>query len=205
MQNWSTNVYNMVTKRAICGEDSTIEWVDGNLGAKATMKYPTTILAGRGARAEVFSIAMAGAGQHQDTGPQMIHAAPHTSSAVIARSIAQEGGRTSYRGRVQVATGAHHATSTVKCDALLVDAASRADTYPHTDVREDDGSLGHEASASTIGEDQLFYLMSRGVTEDEALCMIVRGFVEPIARQLPMEYAVELNRLIDTRMEGAVG
>ncbi len=205
MQNWSTNVYNMVTKRAVCHEGASVEWVDGNLGARATMKYPTTILAGTGARAEAFSIEMAGEGQHQDTGPQMVHAAPHTTSTVIARSIARDGGRTSYRGRIQVADGAHHAASTVKCDALLVDAASRADTYPHTDVCEHDVCLGHEASATRVGEDQLFYLMSRGVTEEEALCMIVRGFIEPVARQLPMEYALELNRLIDLQMTDAVG
>lgn len=205
MQNWSGDVYNMVTKRAICHEDSLIEWVDGNLGARVTMKYPTTILAGRGARAEAFTIAMAGADQHQDAGAQMIHAAPHTSSTVISRSIAQDGGRTSYRGRIRVNDGAHHTASTVKCDALLVDTRSRADTYPHVDVGEDEVSLGHEATASRVGEDQLFYLMSRGLTEDEALSMIVRGFIEPVARKLPMEYALELNRLIDLRMESAVG
>ncbi|MBN1171517.1 MAG: Fe-S cluster assembly protein SufB [Micromonosporaceae bacterium] len=205
MQNWSNNVVNMVTKRAICHENATIEWVDGNLGAKVTMKYPTTILAGRGARAEVFTIAMAATGQHQDAGPQVVHAAPHTSSAVIARSIVRGSGRSSYRGRVRVAEGASETISTVKCDALLLGGASRADTYPHADVRAEEVSLGHEASASRVGEEQLFYLMSRGIPEEQALSMIVRGFIEPVARQLPMEYALELNRLIDMGMDGAVG
>ncbi|MBN1174342.1 MAG: SufD family Fe-S cluster assembly protein, partial [Micromonosporaceae bacterium] len=169
------------------------------------MKYPTTILAGRGARAEVFTIAMAATGQHQDAGPQVIHSAPYTSSAVIARSIVRGSGRSSYRGRVLVAEGARETTSTVKCDALLLDGASRADTYPHADVRAEEVSLGHEASASRVGEEQLFYLMSRGIPEEQALSMIVRGFIEPVARQLPMEYALELNRLIDLGMDGAVG
>lgn len=205
MQNWSSNVYNMVTKRAFLHEDATIEWIDGNLGAKVTMKYPTTILAGRGARAQVFGVTMAGAGQHQDAGPQMIHAAPYTSSSVISRSIARGGGRVSYRGRIHATDEAHNAASSVKCDALMLDTISHGDAYPQATVEHDKVSLGHEASASRVGEDQLFYLMSRGISEEDALCMIVRGFIEPVARQLPMEYAVELNRLIEMQMEGAVG
>ncbi|MBT8226822.1 MAG: Fe-S cluster assembly protein SufB [Dactylosporangium sp.] len=205
IQNWSTNVYNLVTKRAVGHEGATIEWVDGNLGSKATMKYPTIILAGERARGESFSIAMAGAGQHQDTGAKMIHAAPHTSSTVIARSVARDGGRASYRGLVRVLDGARQARSTVRCEALLLDTGSRSDTYPAADVQEDDVALGHEATASKVSDDQLFYLMSRGLSEEEAMAMIIRGFIEPIARELPMEYAVELNRLIELQMEGAVG
>ncbi|WP_007514651.1 Fe-S cluster assembly protein SufB [Pseudofrankia saprophytica] len=205
IQNWSNNVYNLVTKRAACQEGGTMEWIDGNIGSKVTMKYPAVWLLGERARGEVLSIAFAGAGQHQDAGAKMVHAAPRTSSQIISKSVARGGGRTSYRGLVQIHEGATQSRSTVKCDALLVDTVSRSDTYPYVDVREDDASIGHEASVSKVGEDQLFYLMSRGLAEDEAMAMIVRGFVEPIARELPMEYALELNRLIELQMEGSVG
>ncbi|WP_347347110.1 Fe-S cluster assembly protein SufB [Nigerium sp.] len=205
IQNWSNNVYNLVTKRATCEEGATMEWVDGNIGSKVTMKYPAVWLLGEHAKGETLSIAFAGEGQHQDTGSKMVHAAPHTSSSIISKSVARSGGRASYRGLVHVNEGASHSASSVKCDALLVDNVSRSDTYPYVDVREDDVSMAHEATVSKVSDDQLFYLMSRGMGEDEAMAMIVRGFVEPIARELPMEYALELNRLIELQMEGAVG
>ncbi len=205
IQNWSTNVYNLVTKRAVAHAGATMEWIDGNLGSKVTMKYPAVWLTGEHAKGETLSIAFAGANQHQDAGAKMVHAAPRTSSTIISKSVARGGGRTSYRGLVQVLEGAHGSKSTVKCDALLVDDISRSDTYPYVDVREDDVAMGHEATVSKVSADQLFYLMSRGLSEDEAMAMIVRGFVEPIARELPMEYALELNRLIELQMEGAVG
>ena len=205
IQNWSTNVYNLVTKRAAAYEDAVMEWVDGNIGSKITMKYPSIYLMGKGARGEVLSVAFAGEGQHQDTGAKMLHLAPNTSSNIVSKSVARGGGRTSYRGLVQVNKGAHGSRSSVKCDALLVDTISRSDTYPYVDIREDDVTMGHEATVSKVSEDQLFYLMSRGLTEDEAMAMVVRGFVEPIAKELPMEYALELNRLIELQMEGAVG
>jgi Fe-S cluster assembly protein SufB len=205
IQNWSNNVYNLVTKRAKAYEGATMEWVDGNLGSKVTMKYPAVMLMGEHAKGEVLSIAFAGEGQHQDAGAKMTHLAPHTSSTIISKSVARGGGRTSYRGLVRVNPNAHHSRSTVKCDALLVDTISRSDTYPYVDVRTDDVSMGHEATVSKVSDDQLFYLMSRGLTEDEAMAMVVRGFVEPIARELPMEYALELNRLIELQMEGSVG
>jgi Fe-S cluster assembly protein SufB len=205
IQNWSNNVYNLVTKRAKAEAGATMEWVDGNIGSKVTMKYPAVWLMGEHAKGEVLSIAFAGEGQHQDAGAKMLHLAPHTSSTIISKSVARGGGRTSYRGLVEIHKGAHHSRSTVKCDALLVDEISRSDTYPYVDVREDDVSMGHEATVSKVSENQLFYLMSRGLSEDEAMAMIVRGFVEPIARELPMEYALELNRLIELQMEGAVG
>ena len=205
IQNWSNNVYNLVTKRATCEEGATMEWVDGNIGSKVTMKYPAVWLLGEHAKGETLSIAFAGEGQHQDTGSKIVHAAPHTSSSIISKSVARSGGRASYRGLVHVNEGASHSASSVKCDALLVDNVSRSDTYPYVDVREDDVSMAHEATVSKVSDDQLFYLMSRGMGEDEAMAMIVRGFVEPIARELPMEYALELNRLIELQMEGAVG
>jgi Fe-S cluster assembly protein SufB len=205
IQNWSNNVYNLVTKRAAAHQGATMEWIDGNIGSKVTMKYPAVWMLGEQAKGETLSVAFAGEGQHQDAGAKMVHAAPNTSSTIVSKSVARGGGRTSYRGLVQVLEGCHGAKSTVKCDALLVDDISRSDTYPYVDVREDDVSMGHEATVSKISEDQLFYLMSRGMTEDEAMAMIVRGFVEPIARELPMEYALELNRLIELQMEGAVG
>ena len=205
IQNWSNNVYNLVTKRAVAQAGATMEWIDGNIGSKVTMKYPAVWLMGEHAKGETLSIAFAGEGQHQDAGSKMVHGAPNTSSSIVSKSVARGGGRTSYRGLVQVLEGAKGSKSTVRCDALLVDDISRSDTYPYADVREDDVSMGHEASVSKVGEDQLFYLMSRGMTEEEAMAMIVRGFVEPIARELPMEYALELNRLIELQMEGAVG
>src|SRR3954451_3796135 len=205
IQNWSNNVYNLVTKRAVAQAGATMEWVDGNIGSKVTMKYPAVWMTGEHAKGEVLSIAFAGEGQHQDAGAKMVHAAPHTSSTIISKSVARGGGRTSYRGLVQIDEGAHGSKSTVKCDALLVDTISRSDTYPYVDVREDDVAMGHEATVSRVSEDQLFYLMSRGMTEDEAMAMVVRDCVEPIARELPMEYALELNRLIELQMEGAAG
>ncbi len=205
IQNWSNNVYNLVTKRATCAEGATMEWIDGNIGSKVTMKYPAVYLLGEHSKGETLSIAFAGEGQHQDAGAKMVHAAPNTSSTIVSKSVARGGGRTSYRGLVQVMEGATNSKSTVRCDALLVDTISRSDTYPYVDVREDDVQMGHEATVSKVSADQLFYLMSRGMTEEEAMAMIVRGFVEPIARELPMEYALELNRLIELQMEGAVG
>ncbi|MFL6080444.1 MAG: Fe-S cluster assembly protein SufB [Ornithinibacter sp.] len=205
IQNWSNNVYNLVTKRATCAEGATMEWIDGNIGSKVTMKYPAVFLLGEHARGETLSIAFAGEGQHQDAGSKMVHAAPNTSSSIVSKSVARGGGRTSYRGLVQIMEGAHGSKSSVVCDALLVDTISRSDTYPYVDIREDDVQMGHEATVSKVSEDQMFYLMSRGMSEEEAMAMIVRGFVEPIAKELPMEYALELNRLIELQMEGAVG
>ena len=205
IQNWSNNVYNLVTKRAIAHEGATMEWIDGNLGSKVTMKYPSVFLAGEHARGETLSVAFAGPGQHQDAGAKMIHMAPHTTSSIVSKSIARGGGRAGYRGEVRVDDAAHHSANTVRCDALLVDTISRSDTYPAIDIRVDDVVLGHEATVSKVSEDQLFYLQSRGLPEDEAMAMIVRGFIEPIARELPMEYALELNKLIEMNMEGSVG
>src|ERR1700754_4874822 len=205
IQNWSNNVYNLVTKRARAEAGATMEWIDGNIGSKVTMKYPAVWMTGEHAKGEVLSVAFAGEGQHQDTGAKMLHLAPNTSSNIVSKSVARGGGRASYRGLVQVNKGAHGSRSSVKCDALLVDTISRSDTYPYVDIREDDVTMGHEATVSKVSEDQLFYLMSRGLTEDEAMAMVVRGFVEPIAKELPMEYALELNRLIELQMEGAVG
>src|SRR6476619_4221566 len=205
IQNWRNDGYNLVTKRTVAYEGATMEWIDGNLGSKVTMKYPAVYMLGEHAKGETLSVAFAGEGQHQDAGSKMVHLAPHTSSTVISKSVARGGGRTSYRGLVQVNPRAHHSRSTVKCDALLVDTISRSDTYPYVDVRTDDVSMGHEATVSKVSDDQLFYLMSRGLAEDEAMAMVVRGFVEPIARELPMEYALELNRLLELQMEGSVG
>ena len=205
IQNWSNNVYNLVTKRTAVHEGGRMEWIDGNIGSKVTMKYPACYLLGERASGETLSVAFAGPGQHQDAGAKMVHAAPFTTSNIVSKSVARGGGRTSYRGLVQVQEGAHGSRSNVVCDALLVDTISRSDTYPYVDVREDDVSLGHEATVSRVGEDQLFYLMSRGLEESEAMAMVVRGFVVPIARELPMEYALELNRLIELQMEGSVG
>ncbi|OBE94635.1 Fe-S cluster assembly protein SufB [Mycobacterium sp. 852002-10029_SCH5224772] len=205
IQNWSNNVYNLVTKRARAEAGATMEWVDGNIGSKVTMKYPAVWMTGEHAKGEVLSVAFAGDGQHQDAGAKMLHLAPNTSSNIVSKSVARGGGRTSYRGLVQMNKGAHGSRSSVKCDALLVDTISRSDTYPYVDIREDDVTMGHEATVSKVSETQLFYLMSRGLTEEEAMAMVVRGFVEPIAKELPMEYALELNRLIELQMEGAVG
>jgi Fe-S cluster assembly protein SufB len=205
IQNWSTNVYNLVTKRAIAHEGATMEWIDGNLGSKVTMKYPSVFLVGERAKGETLSVAFAGPGQHQDAGAKMIHMAPYTTSSIVSKSIARGGGRAGYRGEVRVDANAHHSANTVRCDALLVDTMSRSDTYPAIDIRVDDVQLGHEATVSRVSEEQLFYLQSRGLAEDEAMAMIVRGLIEPIARELPMEYALELNKLIEMNMEGSVG
>src|SRR5690554_2298233 len=205
IQNWSNNVYNLVTKRAIAHEGATMEWVDGNIGSKVTMKYPSIYLVGEHAKGETLSVAFAGPGQHQDAGAKMVHMAPYTQSSILSKSIARGGGRSGYRGEVRIAAGAHHSANSVVCDALLVDTMSRSDTYPTTDVREDNVQMGHEATVSRVSAEQLFYLMSRGMAEEEAMAMIVRGFIEPIARELPMEYALELNKLIEMSMEGSVG
>ncbi len=205
IQNWSTNVYNLVTKRAWVEENGIMEWVDGNLGSKVTMKYPSVILAGDGARGEILSVAVGGKDQHQDAGGKCIHLAKNTSSRIISKSISLNGGRASYRGMVQINKGAKNSRSKVVCDALILDKDSRSDTYPVNKISESDVTLEHEATVSKIGEEQLFYLMSRGFEEHEAEAMIVNGFVEPIVKELPMEYAVELNRLIGLQMEGSVG
>src|SRR6187401_214327 len=205
IQNWSNNVYNLVAKRATAAEGATMEWIDGNIGSKVTMKYPSIYLMGEHAKGETLSVAFAGEGQHQDAGAKMVHAAPYTQSSIVSKSIARGGGRAGYRGEVRVDATAHHSANTVRCDALLVDTQSRSDTYPAIDIRVDDVQLGHEATVSRVSEEQLFYLMSRGMPEDEAMAMIVRGFIEPIARELPMEYAMELNKLIEMGMEGSVG
>ena len=205
IQNWANNIYNLVTKRAIAGEDALMEWVDGNLGSRLTMKYPSVYLMGKGARGEVLSIAFAGKGQHQDAGAKIVHGAPYTSSRVISKSISKNGGRASYRGLLKVASGAHGSKSNVVCDALILDDKSRSDTYPYIEIDEDDVKIGHEASVSKIGEEQLFYLKSRGLSEAEASTLIVSGFIEPLVKELPMEYAVEMNKLIQLQMEGSVG
>ena len=205
IQNWSTNVYNLVTQRSLVYEGATMEWVDANLGSKVTMKYPSVYMLGEGAHGQILSMAFAGKGQHLDTGGKLVHAAPNTSSQLISKSISKNGGRASYRGLLKVAKGAHGAKSNVVCDALLLDAKSRSDTYPYIEIDEDDVTVGHEASVSKIGEEQLFYLQSRGLSEDEASSMIVAGFIEPMVKELPMEYAVEMNRLIQLQMEGSVG
>jgi Fe-S cluster assembly protein SufB len=205
IQNWSSNVYNLVTKRAVAYEDATMEWVDGNLGSKLTMKYPAILLKGRGAHGEVLSIAFAGEGQHQDAGAKITHLAPDTSSVITSKSISRGGGRATYRGLLKVAEGSHRAKSSVVCDALILDEDSRSDTYPYINIGENDVTIGHEATVSKIGEEQLFYLTSRGLSETEAAALIVAGFVEPITKELPLEYAVEMNRLIQLQMEGSVG
>ena len=205
IQNWSNNVYNLVTKRAVAYENAVMEWVDGNIGSKLTMKYPSVYLMEPGAHGEILSLAFAGDGQHQDAGGKVIHVAPDTSSAIVSKSVSRGSGRTSYRGLLKVEEGAAGSTSTVRCDALLLDEHSRSDTYPTMEVDEERVNIGHEASVSKLGDDQLFYLMSRGLTEEEAGKMVVNGFVEPIVKELPMEYAIELNRLIELQMEGSVG
>jgi len=205
IQNWSNNMYNLVTQRSMVHENATMEWLDGNLGSKLTMKYPSCYLIGEGAHGEIMSIAYAGDGQHQDTGGKVVHVAPHTTSSITSKSISKGTGRSTYRGLCKVHKGARHARSNVECDALLINDTSRTDTYPYIEIEENDASVGHEASVSKIGEEQLFYLASRGIAKDEAMAMIVRGFIEPIAKQLPLEYAVELNRLIEMEMEGSVG
>jgi len=205
IQNWSTNVFNLVTKRAQAYGDAVMEWVDGNLGSKLTMKYPSVYLMEPGAHGEILSLAFAGPGQHQDAGGKVVHAAPHTTSLINSKSISKGGGRTSYRGLVKVYEGCDDSTSNVRCDALMIDDNSRSDTYPTMEIDAERVNIGHEASVGKLGEDQLFYLMSRGLPEVEAAKMIVNGFVQPIVKELPMEYAVELNRLIDLQMEGAIG
>jgi Fe-S cluster assembly protein SufB len=205
IQNWSKNVYNLVTKRAVAYRDSTMEWVDGNLGSQITMKYPSIYLLEPGARGEVMSLAFASDGQHQDAGGKIIHGASNTSSRIISKSMSQGGGRTSYRGLLSVAKDALDVKSHVMCDALLLDEKSRSDTYPTMDIKSSRVSIEHEATVSRISEEQLFYLQSRGLSESEARSLIVNGFFEPIVKRLPMEYAVELNRLIDMEMEGSVG
>jgi Fe-S cluster assembly protein SufB len=205
IQNWSTNVYNLVTQRSIVHENGTMEWVDANLGSKVTMKYPSCYLVGPGARGEILSMAFAGPGQHQDAGGKVIHFAPHTSSKITSKSISKGGGRASYRGLLKVYKGAEDVRSNVVCDALLLDPQSRSDTYPSIEIDEEDVTIGHEASVSKVGEEQLFYLMSRGLTEEEATTMVVSGFIEPLVKELPMEYAVEMNRLIQLQMEGSIG
>src|SRR5712691_11538994 len=205
IQNWSTNVYNLVTKRARAEAEAHVEWIDGNIGSRLTMKYPSVYLMGPKATGEVLSVAYAGPGMHQDAGAKMVHAAPETSSTIVSKSISKDGGRTSYRGLVRVEEGATNAKSHVRCDALILDEASRSDTYPYMEINEQDARIGHEATVSKVGEDQLFYLMSRGLSETQAMSMIVNGFIEPVTRTLPMEYAVEWSRLIELNMEGSVG
>ena len=205
IQNWSNNVYNLVTKRARVEEGAIMEWVDGNLGSKLTMKYPSCYLVGEGAHGEVLSIAYAANGQHQDAGAKMIHIAPNTTSSIISKSISLQGGRGSYRGLVNVTPSAENAKIRVECDALILDDRSRTDTYPVMKIDNPTASVEHEATVSKVGEDKLFYLMSRGLNEEEAMGMIVSGFIEPIVKELPLEYAVELNRLIELEMEGSVG
>lgn len=205
IQNWSNNVYNLVTKRAVAEENATMEWVDGNLGSKVTMKYPAVYLTGKGAHGEVLSIAFAGNGQHQDAGGKVVHVAPETTSRIISKSLSKSGGRASYRGLLKIHEGADNSKSNVVCDALLLDAESRSDTYPYIEIDAKDVTVGHEASVSKVGEEQLFYLMSRGISEEMANTMIVNGFIEPLVRELPMEYAIEMNRLIQLQMEGSIG
>ncbi|RPJ44698.1 MAG: Fe-S cluster assembly protein SufB [Chloroflexi bacterium] len=205
IQNWSNNVYNLVTQRAIVHENATMEWVDANLGSKTTMKYPSCYLVGPGARGEILSMAFAGPGQHQDAGGKVIHFAPHTSSKITSKSISKGGGRASYRGLLKVYKGAEDVRSNVVCDALLLDPQSRSDTYPSIEIDEEDVTIGHEATVSRVGEEQLFYLMSRGLSEEAAITMVVSGFIEPLVKELPMEYAVEMNRLFQLQMEGSIG
>jgi Fe-S cluster assembly protein SufB len=205
IQNWSNNVYNLVTKRAVAHANATMEWVDGNLGSKITQKYPSVYLMEPGAHGEILSIAFAGKGQHQDAGGKVIHCAPRTTSKIISKSISKDGGRAGYRGLIKVQKGAVDSKSNVNCDALILDEASRSDTYPYMEIEEDRVTIGHEATVSKIGDEQLFYLQSRGIGKEEAAAMIVSGFIEPIVKELPMEYAVEMNRLIQLQMEGSVG
>ena len=205
IQNWSGNVYNLVTKRAIAEEGAVMEWVDGNLGSRVTMKYPSVYLNGEGAHGEVLSIAFAGEGQHQDAGGKIVHNAPNTTSKIISKSISKNGGRTSYRGLIKASKNATNCKSNVVCDALMLDEYSQSDTYPYIEVDNDQVNIEHEARVSKIGEEQLFYLMSRGLSEEDASAMIVNGFIEPLVKELPMEYAVELNKLIQLQMEGSIG
>jgi Fe-S cluster assembly protein SufB len=205
IQNWANNIYNLVTKRAIAYEEASMEWVDGNIGSRLTMKYPSVYLMGRGARGEVLSVAYAGKGQHQDAGAKMVHIAPETTSQITNKSVSKDGGKTTYRGLAKVAPGAYNSKVNVNCDALILDEHSASDTIPYIEIEEERTTLAHEATVGRIGEEQLFYLMSRGIPEADAMSMIVLGFMEPFTRELPMEYAIELNRLIQLEMEGSVG
>mgnify|MGYP001205235225 CR=1 FL=1 len=205
IQNWANNVYNLVTKRAVCDENATMEWIDGNIGSKITMKYPAVFLRGEGARGLTLSIAIAGKGQHQDAGAKMMHLAPNTTSSIVSKSISKEGGKTTYRGIVHFGRKAEGAKATIECDALMMDNISTSDTIPYNEILNDNISLEHEAKVSKVSEEQLFYLMSRGISEQEATEMIVMGFIEPFTKELPMEYAVEMNRLIKFEMEGSIG
>ncbi|HEB65980.1 MAG TPA: Fe-S cluster assembly protein SufB [Chloroflexi bacterium] len=205
IQNWSNNMFNLVTQRAIVHEDATMEWVDANLGSKLTMKYPSCILVGPRAHGEILSMAFAGRGQYQDTGGKVIHVAPHTTSKITSKSISKDGGRAAYRGLLKIYPEAVGSKSNVVCDALLLDEASRSDTYPYIEIEEQDVTVGHEASVSKVGEEQLFYLMSRGLSEEDAISLVVSGFIEPLVKELPMEYAIEMNRLIQLQMEGSIG
>ncbi len=205
IQNWAHNIYNLVTKRAVAYRDAIVEWVDGNIGSKVTMKYPCVIMKEKGARAEIISVSYAGKGQHQDTGAKVIHLAPYTSSRIISKSVSKDGGRASYRGLVRIVKGAKGVKSNVNCDALILDEKSRSDTYPYMEIMEEEVDIGHEASVGRISEEEIFYLTSRGIPESEAYALVVLGFIEPLTKELPMEYAVELNRLIQLEMEGALG
>ncbi|MCK5429592.1 MAG: SufD family Fe-S cluster assembly protein, partial [Anaerolineales bacterium] len=205
IQNWSNNMYNLVTQRSVVHENGTMEWVDANLGSKLTMKYPSCYLVGKGAHGEILSLAFASEGQHQDTGGKVIHVAPNTSSKITSKSISKSSGRASYRGLLKVYKAAENSKSSVVCDALLLDNTSRSDTYPYIEIDAQDVTIGHEASVSKVGEEQLFYLMSRGLSEEEAISMVVSGFIEPLVKELPMEYAIEMNRLIQLQMEGSIG
>ncbi len=205
IQNWSTNVYNLVTKRARAEAEAHVEWIDGNIGSRLTMKYPSVYLMGPKASGEVLSVAYAGAGQQQDTGSKMYHCAPETTSTIVSKSISKDGGNATYRGKVHVDAGARHSKSFVRCDALILDDESVSETKPYIEVEERDAEIGHEATVSKVGDDQLFYLMSRGLSESQAMGMIVNGFIEPVTRTLPMEYAVEWSRLIELQMDGSVG
>jgi Fe-S cluster assembly protein SufB len=205
IQNWSNNVFNLVTKRAVVEAEGHMEWIDGNIGSRLTMKYPGVVMVGPKASGEVLSVAYAGAGQHQDAGAKMVHAAPETTSKIVSKSISKDGGQTSYRGLVRVEEGAYGCKSHVQCDALILDEESVSDTYPYMEIGAQDAIIGHEATVSKVADEQLFYLMSRGISEDQAMSMIVSGFIEPVTRELPMEYSVEWSRLIGIQMEGSVG
>jgi Fe-S cluster assembly protein SufB len=205
IQNWSSNMYNLVTQRAMVHENATMEWVDANLGSKLTMKYPSCYLIGERAHGEILSLAFASGHQHQDTGGKVIHVAPYTTSKITSKSISKSGGRASYRGLLKIHDTAEHSKSNVVCDALLLDETSRSDTYPYIEIDAQDVTVGHEASVSKVGEEQLFYLMSRGLSEEGAASMVVSGFIEPLVKELPMEYAIEMNRLIQLQMEGSIG
>jgi Fe-S cluster assembly protein SufB len=205
IQNWSHNMYNLVTQRAVVKKDAYHMWLDGNLGSKLTMKYPSSYLVEQGARSDILSIAFASTGQHQDAGGKLIFAAPNTSGSIVSKSISKGSGRSSYRGQIKIYENADHAKVNVECDALLIDEESRTDTYPYMEIENDSATVGHEATVSRLNDEQVFYLQSRGLPEDEAAALIVRGFIEPVAKELPLEYAVELNRLIELEMEGSVG